>query len=150
MEASITGEMLVKDVAERWPAAQAVLVRRGLDLCCGGVHPLSMAAKAHGVALRPLLAELNEAIAPAPAAAARPDWALRPDHELDVREDLRAGKEPFAKIIGAVAKVGKGQTLLLRAIFEPKPLYKVLALRGFSPWAERLGDGDWAVWLRRS
>jgi uncharacterized protein (DUF2249 family) len=146
---AITGDMLVKDIAAKSPATHAVLARRGLDLCCGGIHPLSMAAQAHGVELQELLEELNAALAQAPAPP-RPEWAKKADHELDVREDLRAGREPFAAIIAAVAKVEKGQTLLLRAIFEPKPLYKVLALRGFSPWAEKLGEEDWAVWFRRS
>lgn len=56
-----TLDMKVSDIAARWPAAQAVLVRRGLDLCCGGVHPLRMAATAHGQDPDEVLRELRRA-----------------------------------------------------------------------------------------
>ena len=59
----ITGEQTVSDIAERSPAMRAILHDRGLDLCCGGVHPLAMAAQAHGVDLQLLLDELNAAAA---------------------------------------------------------------------------------------
>lgn len=62
-----TLDMKVIDIARRWPAAKAVLVRRGLDLCCGGVHPLRMAAQAHGQDPEEVLAELQRAV-PAEAA----------------------------------------------------------------------------------
>lgn len=55
-------DMKVIDIVERWPAAKAVLVRRGLDLCCGGVHPLRMAAQAHGQDPEEVLAELRRAV----------------------------------------------------------------------------------------
>ena len=145
----ITLEQTVKEVADRYPAAAAVLARHGLDLCCGGVHPIALAAQAHGVDAQELLAELNAAAAAA-AAPARPGWASEPaDFEVDVREDLRAGREPFAKIIAAAFKPKKGQTLLLRAPFEPKPLYKVLGLKGFEHHAERAGE-DWNVFFRKA
>ena len=43
-----TLDMTVRVIMERWPQAERVLVRRGLDVCCGGVHPLRMAAQAYG------------------------------------------------------------------------------------------------------
>lgn len=55
-------DMKVSDIAARWPAAQEVLVRRGLDLCCGGVHPLRMAATAHGQDPEEVLRELLRAV----------------------------------------------------------------------------------------
>ena len=58
-----TAEMAVKDLAARWPAAARVLHRRGLDLCCGGAHPLSMAAAAHGQDAAEILAEIRDEIA---------------------------------------------------------------------------------------
>lgn len=61
-----TLDMKVADIAARWPAAEAVLVRRGLDLCCGGVHPLRMAAQAHGQDPEQVLAELLQAVAKEP------------------------------------------------------------------------------------
>lgn len=54
-------ELSVSETIERWPATRAVLVARGLDLCCGGVHPVGMAAQAHGVDPAILLAELRAA-----------------------------------------------------------------------------------------
>ena len=57
----ITGDETVKELAERSPALHAILHEAGLDLCCGGAHPLKMAAKAHGVDLPELLARLNAA-----------------------------------------------------------------------------------------
>lgn len=53
-----TPDMTVREILDRWPQAAEVLARRGLDLCCGGVHPLRMAAQAHGVPLEEVLAEL--------------------------------------------------------------------------------------------
>lgn len=58
-----TLDMTVKEILARWPRATAVLGGRGLDLCCGGVHPLRMAATAHGVDPDEVLAELRAALA---------------------------------------------------------------------------------------
>ena len=74
--------------------------------------------------------------------------ALRPV-DLDVREDIRAGREPFAQIMAAVKALGAGDALVLRAPFEPAPLYKVLAGRGFAHWTESLAADDWRVWFYR-
>jgi uncharacterized protein (DUF2249 family) len=70
--------------------------------------------------------------------------------ELDVREELRAGREPFSLIMAAKAKVPEGGALKLRAIFEPVPLYAVLAKQGFDHRTERLADDDWVVWFHRT
>ena len=59
----ITGDDAVRDVLERHPALRAILADAGLDLCCGGAHPIAFAARAHGIILKPLLAELNAALA---------------------------------------------------------------------------------------
>lgn len=67
--------------------------------------------------------------------------------ELDVRGDIRRGEEPFARIMGAVAALTPGDALVLRAPFEPAPLYKVLGRRGFAHWTERLAADDWRVWF---
>jgi uncharacterized protein (DUF2249 family) len=67
--------------------------------------------------------------------------------EVDVREDLRAGREPFSKIMAAVKAVGADQVLRLRATFEPVPLYTVLAKRGFLHEAQAEGPEDWSVWF---
>ncbi len=64
---------------------------------------------------------------------------------LDVREDLRAGREPFARIMQAVDGLTPGQALVLYATFEPVPLLGVLEGRGFSHRCREIGGGDWEV-----
>jgi uncharacterized protein (DUF2249 family) len=64
---------------------------------------------------------------------------------LDVREEIRAGREPFTRIMQAVAQLGEGQALRLIAPFEPTPLFAVLGRRGFTHQATPLGNGDWEV-----
>lgn len=73
-----------------------------------------------------------------------------PDDRLvdaDVREDLRAGREPFGRIMAARRSLPPGGVLRVRAIFEPVPLYRVMANQGLEHWTERLGDEDWRVWF---
>lgn len=69
--------------------------------------------------------------------------------DLDVRDELRAGGEPFSRIMGAVAALPPGSVLRLRAIFEPAPLYRVLGKQGFAHATEELGPEDWRVWFYR-
>ena len=68
---------------------------------------------------------------------------------LDVREDLRAGREPFARIMAAVDTLSPDGVLVLRVSFEPVPLYRVLARRGFAHWTESSEAEDWLVWFYR-
>lgn len=67
--------------------------------------------------------------------------------EVDVREALRAGEEPFARIMAARREVPAGGALSVRAIFEPVPLYAVMRAQGFAHWTEELGPEDWRVWF---
>jgi uncharacterized protein (DUF2249 family) len=69
--------------------------------------------------------------------------------DLDVRDDIRRGREPFARIMAAVKALGAGQALVLRAPFEPVPLYDVLGKRGLAHWTERSAADDWSVWFYR-
>ena len=69
---------------------------------------------------------------------------------LDVREDIRAGREPFTRIMGTVADLGIGQALLLIAPFEPVPLFSILERRGFSHQSHATESGDWEVLFSRS
>ncbi len=68
---------------------------------------------------------------------------------LDVREDIRRGREPFSKIMQAVAGLKPNEDLLLVAPFEPAPLFGVLGQRGFSHRATPKADGDWEVLFSR-
>lgn len=67
--------------------------------------------------------------------------------DLDVREDLRSGREPFARIMDARTTLPPDGVLRLRAIFEPHPLYAVMEKHGLSHWTERLSEDDWRVWF---
>lgn len=69
--------------------------------------------------------------------------------DLDVRDDLRQGREPFGRIMQAQSAIGPGGVLRLRAIFDPVPLYTVLGRQGFTHWTEKLADDDWRVWFYR-
>jgi uncharacterized protein (DUF2249 family) len=64
---------------------------------------------------------------------------------LDVREDLRRGREPFSKIMQAIAALKNGQDLVLIAPFKPAPLFGVLRQQGFSHEAAQTDEGDWKV-----
>ena len=68
---------------------------------------------------------------------------------VDVREDLRRGRQPLRRILQALQVVARGQDLLLLATFEPVPLYRLAALRGFAHEARPLPGGDWEVRFRR-
>lgn len=89
-------------------------------------------------------------VAGAPAEGApRPEWAKADEtNVVDVRDDLRAGREPFPRIIAAAQQCRPGDAFLLRAIFDPKPLYALLGGKGFEAWTERLAEDDWKVHFR--
>ena len=69
--------------------------------------------------------------------------------ELDVREDIRNGREPFGKVMQTVARLRDREQLLLIAPFEPAPLYAVLAQQGFSHQSKPTVAGDWEVLFTR-
>ena len=69
---------------------------------------------------------------------------------LDVREDVRAGREPFARIMETIARLKGGERLRLLAPFEPVPLFRLLARQGFSHEAWATVSGDWEVLFSRS
>ena len=58
---AIQPDMIVSTVAQQFPGAVPVLARLGIDRCCGGSHSLEFAARAHGLDLTALLAELEAA-----------------------------------------------------------------------------------------
>ena len=67
--------------------------------------------------------------------------------DLDVRDALREGQEPFSQIMAARRTVPEGGALRLRAIFEPAPLYAVMQKQGFAHWTQELAHDDWIVWF---
>jgi uncharacterized protein (DUF2249 family) len=69
--------------------------------------------------------------------------------KLDVRDDIRNGREPFSKIMDAASNLREGQSLLLLAPFEPVPLVHILNQRGFRHSAHSNRAGDWEVLFER-
>jgi len=69
---------------------------------------------------------------------------------LDVRDDLRNGREPFTKIMEAVGKVAPGGRFTLYATFKPVPLIAILRRQGFEARAEKIAGGDWKVVFNRA
>jgi uncharacterized protein (DUF2249 family) len=68
---------------------------------------------------------------------------------LDVREDLHHGREPFSKVMGAVAQLQSDERLRLLAPFEPTPLLSVLSNQGFDHESKQIHAGDWEVVFTR-
>jgi uncharacterized protein (DUF2249 family) len=69
---------------------------------------------------------------------------------LDVREDLRRGREPFSRILETVARLAAGEDLLLIAPFEPVPLLGALQRAGFGYESRQSPAGDWEVRFSRT
>src|SRR5918994_1661851 len=64
---------------------------------------------------------------------------------LDVRPLLKAGKEPFGKIMETLAGLGPGEGLRLHASFEPVPLMQLLGSKGFTHQSFQIVGGDWEI-----
>lgn len=69
---------------------------------------------------------------------------LRPA-ELDVRDMLCRGEEPFGVIMQAVAALGPGQALRLVAPFRPLPLIALMEERGYNVQLIAMQSGDFEV-----
>lgn len=126
-----------------------------------GMVTIEQAATIAGVPTATVLDTLNAALGVAPAAQTdasetketRPSTMHRHPSdrivaEVDVREDLRAGREPFSRIMSAVRTVGD-DLLRIRATFEPVPLVSVLAQRGLECETEEHAPDDWSLWAWR-
>ena len=68
---------------------------------------------------------------------------------LDVREDIRQGREPFGRIMQTVGRLRPAEKLRLLAPFEPVPLFRVMAHQGFTHEARPTRSGDWEVLFAR-
>ena len=83
-----------------------------------------------------------------PVTRKHPDGA--PVTELDVRDDLRNGREPFSRIMAAVETMPDDGVLHLLATFEPVPLLTLLGKRGFVHETLARATDDWSVWFWRT
>lgn len=57
---TITADSTVGSVATRHPLATRVFARHGIDFCCGGGQPLTVACEAQGVDVQQVLEELEQ------------------------------------------------------------------------------------------
>ena len=59
----ITKDMIVREVADRWPQTVAVFGNHKVDFCCGGSHSIKQTAQARGCRdIDALLADLNRVV----------------------------------------------------------------------------------------
>ena len=56
-------DRLIRDLITEYPDVLTVLAPYGIDLCCGGNHPLGEALDLHGVPREPVLANVAQVIA---------------------------------------------------------------------------------------
>jgi uncharacterized protein (DUF2249 family) len=68
---------------------------------------------------------------------------------VDVRDDIRSGREPFSKIMNAAAAIQANECLLVIAPFEPIPLFRVLEKQGFVHTGQTTTSGDWEIRFTR-
>jgi uncharacterized protein (DUF2249 family) len=68
---------------------------------------------------------------------------------LDVRDDIRNGRDPFDRIMDTVADLRPDQNLVVVAPFEPIPLQAILSHQGFSHQGQPTPSGDWQVTFHR-
>ena len=142
----------------RQPALRRVMAR---------LVSVEQAARMAGVPVDDLLRDLNRAIGAqsniaqagiaAPTAGDTGETVSCAHHpvgwptiELDLRDDMRSGREPFSRIIAAVGALHDDRVLRLRTIFEPVPLFAVLARRGLVHESRQNAPDDWSVWFWRA
>jgi len=68
---------------------------------------------------------------------------------IDVREDLRLGRDPFPRIMQRLDALGAHETLLLVAPAQPVALIEVLAERGFIATPEQSVGDEWQARISR-
>ncbi|AFV76083.1 DUF2249 domain-containing protein [Thermus oshimai] len=159
----VTPEMKVGEVLRRWPHLLEVFLEASpafqklknplLRRTMPNLVTVAQAERMGGLEPGTLVARLNRALGveeppQAPSGegesllqAPPPSWLSAPlGFHLDVRPILEAGGEPFQAIMAAAKEVKPGERLVLEVLFEPIPLYKVLAKQGFLAWCERVGE----------
>lgn len=154
------------EILARFNPHFALLRRPALRKLMASLVTIEKAARTARVDVNEMLAAIYRAIGeplPAdpggPAPAVTPPDAPMPEElrdlpeerrvTLDVRAEVRAGEEPYHRIMKAIAALRPDQVLRLGNVFEPVPLYDVLAGRGFARWVERRGPEEWWITFYR-
>lgn len=63
MTTSDISERTIRDLVDRHPDVLTVLGPLGIDLCCGGAHPLGEALDLHGIEREPVLRDVAAVVA---------------------------------------------------------------------------------------
>ena len=79
----------------------------------------------------------------------RPEFDPAAIVDLDVRDDLLAGREPLSRILGAAAALPPTGVLHVRTTFRPAPLLARLGKQGFRHHTESYATDDWSTWFWR-
>lgn len=81
------------------------------------------------------------------------DWFAQAEEAgvapFDVRPILAEGRDPFAEVMKASAAVPAGGFLVVDAPFDPVPLRRVLAGKGFTSVGRSPGPSHWRICFRR-
>jgi N-dimethylarginine dimethylaminohydrolase len=72
-------------------------------------------------------------------------WSEGATYHLDVRALLEQGGEPYLHIMDCVNQVQPGETLVVHALFEPRPLIAQVARMGLHARSERLDAEHWTL-----
>lgn len=118
------------------------------------------AAAIAGVSVACLVAAANggqpnpcAAIGVAPNDDLEPDWFEDFDETeasvIDVRPVIAAGDCPFSAVMGLAAGTPPAGGLVIDAPFNPVPLRRALADKGFATFANQKAESHWRVWCRR-
>jgi len=135
------------------------LRNRAMRRVMGRLVTVQDAARLASVPVDELLRDLNAALGiggapPAPTVRATPRaGGVHPGNApvvtVDVRNDLREGREPLPRIMVGVSTLLFDEVLEVRAIFEPVPLLALLRRRGFASESVQHGPDDWSVYFWR-
>jgi len=68
---------------------------------------------------------------------------------LDVRPLLASGQDPFSQVMSMSAQVQPGGFMVVDAPFDPAPLRRVLAKKGFTSLGRQFGPSHWRICWRR-
>lgn len=84
-----------------------------------------------------------------PKARLSPGASCGEGEVIDVRPMLARGDDPLARVLPAADALAAGGSLCIEAPFDPVPLRRILAAKGFSSHARCIGLGHWRVVVRR-
>src|SRR5262245_18275568 len=95
---TIDPRLTVSEIVKRHPEVGSVLARFGLDTCCGGMHPLEHACRAHKINLNEVLDALEAALAASGEAV--------PEGPIHSRMNLRAILAAYPAAADVLARHG--------------------------------------------